>query len=197
MLSDREILDALSEKRLGIVPFSEENLRPNSYLLTLGDEVGFLEPRSAIVSILDKSTFPYIRKRPIGESGYLLSPRQFVLCGTVEKLALTSEYGGIVQNRSGLARLGLSIEISSLISSGYGSSTPAPLTLELYNFSEQPIRLFAGVPVCHVVFHRLGVPSSMSYDRDIGRHSLDKAPEGSRFVPSARRHALNSKLNRL
>ena len=79
ILSGQEI-----KKRLGdtidITPFNEDNLNPNSYNLTLHDEVMVYEE-----VVLDMRQVNRVRRLKIPESGLVLNPNQLYLARTVER----------------------------------------------------------------------------------------------------------------
>lgn len=184
MLSDTDIKNYVERGELKISPFSKSQLRPSSYLLTLSTTIGILSESLKPVDLSDKSSYPDIRKIEIGCDGFILEPNEFILASTVEKIGLGRKVGAILRNRTGLSRLGLSAEISSLISPGFGEIEPYPLTLELKNFSKSPILLNPGLEICHCVFFQLLTPSTSGYDIDVGAHSLSTSPAGSRFFVS-------------
>lgn len=184
MLSDTDINNFVERGELKISPFTKSQLRPSSYLLTLSTTVGILSESLAPVELSEKSSYPDFNETEIGSDGFILQPNDFVLASTVEKIGLGRKVGAILRNRTGLSRLGLSAEISSLISPGFGEIEPYPLTLELKNFSKSPILIKPGLEICHCVFFQLLSPSTSGYDIDVGAHSLKVSPAGSRFFAS-------------
>ena len=76
ILSGQEI-----KKRLGdtidIIPFNEDNLNPNSYNLTLHDEVMVYEE-----VVLDMRQVNRVRRLKIPESGLVLNPNQLLSAQT-------------------------------------------------------------------------------------------------------------------
>ena len=74
------------QKRMGtdidITPFSEGNLNPNSYNLSLHDEIVCYEE-----VVLDMKKANRTRQLTIPESGLVLSPNQLYLGRTVERTA--------------------------------------------------------------------------------------------------------------
>ena len=93
ILSGQEI-----KKRLGdtidITPFNEDNLNPNSYNLTLHDEVMVYEE-----VVLDMRQVNRVRRLKIPESGLVLNPNQLYLARTVERTE-THDLVPMIEGRS-------------------------------------------------------------------------------------------------
>ena len=96
ILSGQEI-----KKRLGdtidITPFNEDNLNPNSYNLTLHDEVMVYEE-----VVLDMRQVNRVRRLKIPESGLVLNPNQLYLARTVERTE-THDLVPMIEGRSSVS----------------------------------------------------------------------------------------------
>jgi dCTP deaminase len=181
ILSSIDILKSMDEKTLRISPFSEEQIRPASVIFHLGSKIKNPTDDS-IVNVQDEQSYPVLGEEVIdGKDGYVLMPGSFILGSTIEKIGLSRSLAGTISTLTGLARLGMTAELSKFISPGFGEKLPLPLTLELVNFSNHPIRIFPGMRICHVIFYYLSTPASQGYDSSVGIHSLSSAPEGSKF----------------
>ncbi|HEX8233322.1 MAG TPA: dCTP deaminase [Caulobacteraceae bacterium] len=181
MMSDAEIVRQLRLGELVIEGFHAQSLRASSYMLRLSSQIAVLSRAADVVDLADSSTYPSLVCMDIEKKPYMLRAGEFVLGGTIEKIGLSRQISATLLNLSGLSRLGLFTEIASLVSPGFGSSTPMPLTLEIKNFAKHNVRLVSGMPVCHLVFWKLTGRASESYDEDHGRHSSEVAPSGSRY----------------
>ncbi|MEM7127334.1 MAG: dCTP deaminase [Chloroflexota bacterium] len=143
ILSGKEI-QARIGKEIIIEPFCESRLNPNSYNLSLHDELLVYDN-----PVLDMKT-PNPTKR------ITIPPEGFVLASHTLYLARTQEYTEthnlvpMLEGRSSIGRLGLFIHITA----GFGDvGFKGYWTLEM--FSIQPIRIYAGVEVCQVYYHTL------------------------------------------
>jgi dCTP deaminase len=106
MLSGLKIEEELG-KCIHIVPFKRENLNPNSYDLTLDNILRIYER-----GVLDVKHDNPTRKEIIPESGYRLLPGILYLGSTVETTE-TIKYIPMIEGKSSLARLGISIHATA------------------------------------------------------------------------------------
>lgn len=143
ILSGNEIL-----RRLGgdvvIEPFEQQKLNPNSYNLTLHNELMVYEE-----VVLDMAKANRVRRIEIPEEGLVLSPNQLYLGRTVER-TVTKNLVPQIEGRSSVGRLGLFVHVTA----GFGDVGFAGYwTLEM--FAVQPVRIFAGVPICQIFYHEV------------------------------------------
>lgn len=106
ILSGSEIRKNLGSKII-IEPFSEECLNPNSYNLHLFEELLVYKD-----SILDCAKANDTERIIIPENGYLLQPGQLYL-GRSEEYTETHEFVPMIQGRSSLGRLGVTVHITA------------------------------------------------------------------------------------
>lgn len=143
ILSGEEI-----KKRMGgdirIDPFDASRINPNSYDLTLHNELLVYEE-----VVLDVKTPNRYRRIEIPEAGVVLSPSQIYLGRTVEHTE-THNLVPMIEGRSSLGRLGLFVHVTS----GFGDvGFKGYWTLEM--FAVQPIRIYPGLQVCQIIYHAL------------------------------------------
>jgi dCTP deaminase len=160
ILSGNEI-----ERRLGdeivIEPFDAANLNPNSYNLTLHSELMVYEE-----VVLDMAKPNRVRRIEIPPEGIVLSPNQLYLGRTVER-TVTHNLVPQIEGRSSIGRLGLFVHVTA----GFGDVGFAGFwTLEM--FAVQPVRIYAGVPICQIFYHELTgeiteYASKYQHNRDI------------------------------
>lgn len=174
ILSDGEIRDAIAAGQLIFDPplaedYLEVALTTSALDLTLGDELQFYKPIDEVAPkgladppVIDPTKPGLIpdliakwgRRHPI-EGHYDLSPREFVLGATAEKLHLPEEgmLAARVEGKSTLARLGFVVHMTApTIHCGFQGA----IVLEIYNFGIYPLRLTPGMRVCQLIFERLG-----------------------------------------
>lgn len=83
--------------------------------------------------------------------------------------------GFLIEGKSTLARLGMSIEQStSMVDPGH---TERPITLEIYNCGPSPITLYKDMSVARAIVFQLSSEASRSYDR-YARHASQNKGEG-------------------
>jgi len=129
-------------RNLNIEPFNEEQLNPNSYNLTLHDELLVYEE-----IVLDMKRPNRYRRITIPEEGMVLQPNQLYLGRTIEYTE-THNYVPMLEGRSSIGRLGLFVHVTA----GFGDVGFCGFwTLEM--FAVQPVRIYPGVQVCQIFYH--------------------------------------------
>jgi dCTP deaminase len=163
ILSGDEIRARL-DSDIHISPFSEESLNPNSYNLTLHDELLVYE--EVVLDVKEPNRYRKIR---IPDEGLILSPGQLYLARTVEYTE-THNLVPMIEGRSSLARLGLFIHCAS----GFGDvGFCGHWTIEM--FAVQPIRIYAGIRICQMAYHEV-VGSLREYCSDKYQNSREIQP---------------------
>ncbi len=143
ILSGDEIRTHLGSN-ITIEPFREENLNPNSYNLTLHDEIMTYEE-----VVLDMRKPNRVRRMAIPPDGLVLSPNQLYLARTVERTE-THNLVPMIDGRSSVGRLGLFVHATA----GFGDvGFCGCWTLEM--FAVQPVRIYAGVRICQIFYHQI------------------------------------------
>ncbi len=148
ILSDLSVKELINKGELSVSPFEEENLQCSSIDLRLGDEIALYKNQSCI-DIREASI--EVEKVKIGEEGFEIKPRQFLLATTLEYIKLPRYLTAFVEGRSSLGRLGLFIENAGWVDAGFEGQ----ITLELFNANHCSIRLYKGLRICQLVFARL------------------------------------------
>ncbi|MCC9608853.1 dCTP deaminase [Blastopirellula sp. JC732] len=143
ILSGNEIRARLG-KDIQIDPYDDDRVNPNSYNLTLHDELMVYEE-----IVLDMKKPHRVRRLRIPEEGVVLSPNQLYLGRTVERTE-THNLVPMIEGRSSVGRLGLFVHVTA----GFGDvGFNGFWTLEM--FAVQPIRIYAGVPICQIFYHEI------------------------------------------
>ncbi|MAZ95664.1 MAG: dCTP deaminase [Planctomycetaceae bacterium] len=143
ILSGDEIRARVGESII-IEPFDEKHLNPNSYNLSLHDEVLIYEE-----VVLDMREVNRVRRLTIPDSGLVLNPNQIYLGRTQERTE-TLDLVPMVEGRSSVGRLGLFVNVTA----GFGDvGFSGYWTLEM--FAVQPVRIYPGVPICQIFYHQL------------------------------------------
>ncbi len=163
ILSGDEIHRNLGSK-IVIDPFQERNLNPNSYNLTLHDEL--LTYEEVVLDMRQPNRF---RRLKIPSEGLVLNPSQLYLGRTVER---TETHGLVpmIEGRSSVGRLGLFVHVTA----GFGDAGFCGYwTLEI--FAVHPVRIYPGVAICQIIYHQME-GSHRPYASDKYQHNHDILP---------------------
>jgi dCTP deaminase len=157
------------KKRLGedivIDPFSDDLLNPNSYNMTLHNELLVYEE-----IVLDMKRPNRLRRYTIPKEGFVLNPNQLYLGRTIERTE-THNLVPMLEGRSSVGRLGLFVHCTA----GFGDiGFCGYWTLEI--FAVQPVRIYPGVPICQIFYH--------SVEGDITEYRSNKYQHNDDIQPS-------------
>ena len=151
ILSGKEILKHIG-KEIVIDPFDEKRINPNSYNLSLHNELLIYENQ-----LLDMKTPNPTSKLQIPEEGLLLDPNRLYL-GRTNEYTKTEGYIPMLEGRSSTGRLGLFIHVTA----GFGDVGFAGYwTLEI--FCVQPIVIYPDAQVCQIYYHTIDGDFDMEY----------------------------------
>lgn len=166
MLSDCDIRDVLSKGELTITPFNEKWLRGSGITMHLGETI--LKPKPGTVIDVKRRIAPAYDKVILeDDKPYLLQPSEFVLGHTFQKVTVGSSLGFMIEGRSTLARIGLTIVQTAMLV--YPGHSNRAVTLELANHGPNPILLYPRMKIARVVLFELKTPSTERYD-DTGKY---------------------------
>lgn len=143
ILSGKEI-----EKHMGkeiiIEPFTPKRLNPNSYNLTLANELLVYDN-----DVLDMKSANPTTKLLIPEDGLVLEPNKLYL-GRTNEFTKTDAFIPMLEGRSSTGRLGLCIHVTA----GFGDVGFAGYwTLEI--FCIQPVKIYPNVEICQIYYHNI------------------------------------------
>ena len=143
ILSGKEI-----KKQLGtgidIVPYNESQLNPNSYNLSLFEELLTYDN-----DVLDMANPNPTTRLTIPKEGLLLEPNKLYLGRTNEHTS-TNKFVPMLEGRSSIGRLGLFIHVTA----GFGDvGFNGFWTLEI--FCVQPIIIYPNVEICQIFYHTI------------------------------------------
>ncbi len=166
ILSGREILRKIGGE-IVIEPFEPKRINPNSYNLTLADELLVYDQ-----PVLDMKKPNPASKIVIPESGLLLEPNRLYL-GRTNEYTKTENYVPMLEGRSSTGRLGLFIHVTA----GFGDVGFAGYwTLEI--FCIQPVVIYPNAEICQIYYH------SIEGDFDLyksGKYQNNKGIQPSRM----------------
>lgn len=143
ILSGREIQKHMG-KEIIIDPYDERKINPNSYNLSLYNELLIYEN-----DLLDMKKPNGTKKIVIPEKGLLLEPNKLYL-GRTNEFTKTEKYVPMLEGRSSTGRLGLFVHVTA----GFGDVGFAGYwTLEI--FCVQPIIIYPNVDICQIYYHTI------------------------------------------
>ena len=139
MLLSGQAIENHIGRDIQIDPFQSDRLNPNSYNLSLHNELLIYEE-----VVLDSASPNRYRRIKIPATGYTLQPNQLYLGRTVEYTE-TKNLVPMIQGRSSLGRLGLFINPGGSIGDvGYCGTW----TLEMH--CVQPVKIYPDMQICQI-----------------------------------------------
>ena len=141
ILSGKEILRHMG-KDIVIEPFDPGRLNPNSYNLSLANELLVYDEET-----LDMKKKNSASKLIIPEEGFVLQPNRLYL-GRTNEYTRTDRFVPMLEGRSSTGRLGLFIHVTA----GFGDvGFSGYWTLEM--FCVQPVKIYPNAEVCQIYYH--------------------------------------------
>ncbi len=156
ILTDKEIRKLSNAEKGLIVPFSEDALQSESYDLSIGNTIAVLKKAVKCIDLRDQKDVDSIyEEQSLSDSGYILSPKEYILVALKEKVNLTDNITAHIRPRTRFTRLGL------LVSDQHCNSTyEGVLKVGLLNVTDYAIKIFPGIRIAQIVFEELkSVPS--------------------------------------
>ena len=171
MFSSTDIRQAIADGWLAIEPLEPKCIRPAGITLHLGELLlrplpgKIVDIRNKIVP--DYETITFSMERP-----YRLESGAFVLGSTFEKVTVGANLGFLIEGRSTLARVGLTIVQTAMLV--YPGHRGRAVTLELANHGPNPILLYPKMKIARAAIFELKSPSTELYD-DAGKYRKQTA----------------------
>ncbi len=157
ILSDRDIVRLITDKKLIIDPYSNLPLNTSSVDLKLGPILTCYLPQT-IKSGIDKTIGQEI---DITGSSYTLNPGEFILGMTKECISIPNGYLGVIETKGNIARAGILVHCNDAhIDAGFTGH----ITLEIINFNKEvSIELVPNTPICQLFVGKLSSECSSTY----------------------------------
>jgi len=156
ILSDRDIKKNLEDREIDISPFSQKNLQPSSYDLSLSNNfLEFIPGR-----VINTSSPPEMTEYILNNGSVRIEGHSFLLGTTEECITLGNRFCARVDGRSSIGRLGIVVHATAgFIDPGFSGR----ITLEFFNFNNLPVEIEIGKRVCQIVFEELSSPAERPY----------------------------------
>lgn len=152
VMVDREIKQAVAEGRITICPFDEAMVQPCSLDIKLGRNFKYYESSAEILDVRKPESLSR-NVREVDGDCYILPPYEFVLARSLEIVSIPADVVAILEGKSSLARLGVTIhQTGGVIDPGFAGT----ITLEISNVNSRPVKLYFGMPIGQLVFHDIG-----------------------------------------
>lgn len=178
VLADQDIAREMAYGDLDVSPVDlHEQLQPNSLDIRLGREYSKPIKNGRTIDVKEGlSDDDFYHHEDMDKM--IIHPGEFVLATTVEDFEIPDYLYAQVHGRSSIGRLGLEIHSTAgLIDSGYEGE----ITLEITNNSPRPIRLYSGMRIAQVVFHRLESRCNSPYSSEKNKYQGQEGVTPSRI----------------
>jgi dCTP deaminase len=163
LLNDQQIVSALQDH---IMPFHTQKVRerngkpilsyglePAGYTLSLSDAFTFL--RKDVYGTVDPKITNVELWQATHQDWIDVQPQQSVLACSAEYISMPANLVGMVTGKSTYARAGLLVYVTTIEPGWEGQ-----LTIELFNASRLPVRVYAHEGICQVHFYRIETPET-------------------------------------
>jgi dCTP deaminase len=178
-LSHQTIEKYIDEGRILIGPdFDKKNIRPAGIRIHLAKHLLVPEP-GQVVSLTEAQDLEYEEVDLTAEE-FLLEPGQFVLGASYEAIQTPPDVLAILDGRSTIARLGLTVHITAAVIDGT-FETPHVAVLEIKNLGNFKIRLNFKDPVAMMLFAELKDPVTQKIQSRYGGGQSKATPPNLRF----------------
>ena len=144
---------------------------PCSADLHLGNDFAIADPLNGAI---DTENVKHLRYNKMQCDAHLMEQGDFVLATTKETIKVPEDMCAYVEGCSSVGRLGLAVQNAGFIDAGFEGE----ITLELYNQNRLPIKIYAGMRICQVVFMKLDQKTEAPYD---GKYKEQKGATISRY----------------
>lgn len=179
--SDKGIKEKVKTGEIVIDPFDPSCLQPASYDLHLDNEFRLFKIHQTEIIDVRKPADIMDKILLTDDEAFILHPHSFALALIKEKTGVDNMHVGRLEGKSSLARLGLLIHTTA------GFLDPGnclKLTLELFNASPLPIKLYPGMKVAQIAFEQLDQPCERPY----GSPELNSKYFGSLTIDESKMH---------
>lgn len=170
ILSDKDIRKRLETDSIEVTPeITDQQIQPGSLDIRLGRSYSN-EDTGEVFENVDE---------------VIIEPQQFYLGHTRDKIKLPDDLSASVSGRSSWGRKGLIIHATAgWVDSNFGRGQPngADITLEIFNLSNEPIRISPGERIGQLVFFEMSSPSEVPYnEKEDAKYNTQEGPTPSKI----------------
>jgi dCTP deaminase len=180
LLSDRDILAELEQRRVVLEPYDPGLLQPSSFDVRLDRLFRLFDNHK--YAVIDPAEHQPELTRLVetrDDEAFILHPGEFVLGSTYEQVTLPDDIAARLEGKSSLGRLGLlTHSTAGFVDPGFTGH----ITLELSNVATLPIKLWPGMKIGQLCFFRLSSPAMRPYGSGeyASRYQGQRGPTASR-----------------
>jgi dCTP deaminase len=171
-----------------IEPFAPQQLQPSGYELSLSNQVRVpVSPEQACedgwndrIDLRKGAPVGYTDLFTLPESGWTISPGQFLLACSEETVRLPSNIAAHVDGKSSLGRLGIAVHVTAgFIDPGFSGQ----ITFEVVNLAPWEVTIYPRLPFAQLTFWQLDQEARSAYgDSERDSHYQGQAgPTESRY----------------
>lgn len=156
-LSHKTIEKYIEEGKIIVKPeFDKKNIRPVGLRIHLAKDILIPEPDQTVQ--ISGGQNPKYKEVDLTKDEFYLEPNQFVLGATYEAIQTPNDILAILDGRSTVARIGVSVHVTASVIDGTLGGTPHVVVLEIKNFGNFRVRLQFKDPVAMMLFAELTEP---------------------------------------
>lgn len=156
MITGNEILKSIENGDIHIEPFNSDFINPNSYDITLNEDI-YVSKVDAVLE-LKKDNSDQFEKITIGEDGYTLLPNRLYIASSNEYTE-THAHVPILEGKSSIARLGIEIHRTA----GFGDvGFCGKWTLEITTIV--PVKIYKDMKIGQISYHEVIGTVGNTYD---------------------------------
>lgn len=160
MLTGLEILEQIKNGNIKIEPFSDDQLNPNSYNLTISNKLAYFTN-----DLLDLKGHNKLEVVDIPEEGYLLVPNTLYIV-SINEYTETLNYIPFISGRSSIGRMGISVHpTANMGTNGYKG---------YWNFNiwvVRPVKIYPNMKIGQIYFYKAigkqNLPNKITFSKDI------------------------------
>ena len=135
------VIDNCGSNSIGV---NSVDLHLSRYILTLeGKHEDYMDNPYGVIDVRFPPDLTY---KEIGADGLVLWPNRVYLASTTERTK-TRKHVPIMHGKSSIARLGISVHDAGFGDIGFAGHWTLELSVK------QPVRIYAGIPICQLSFH--------------------------------------------
>jgi dCTP deaminase len=165
IIPDFEIKELVEKGEIKINPLEEKSIGPCSVDLHLNNIFSVFKMGIVVDPKDPESISSAVETIHVKNNGYfIIAPGQFVLASTIETISIPKNIAATLEGLSSVARLGITVHAAGLVNAGTGIKNPTTLTLEISCQNSSPVKLYPGMRIVQIIFHKLVSGAKTGYD---------------------------------
>lgn len=183
-LSHKTIEKYIDEGKIIVKPeFEKKNIRPVGLRIHLAKDILIPEPDQTVQ--ISGGQNPIYKEVDLTKEEFYLEPNHFILAATFEAVQTPANILAILDGRSTIARLGLTIHVTASITDGTLGGIPHRVVLEMKNLGNFRIRLNFRDPIAMMLFAQITEPVTQEIQSQYGAGQEKVTPPNLSFRTGA------------